>query len=194
MRAVLDAYDAVQDGMPVTQQLLQPIFVAASDSRKLIFDLPVSYLDEFTGKYEEARAAVAKMAVDKRSHTRFNAIMCIGEEAPHGFKVKLLRQGLRDKSAKVRQKSADWIFRRSLRDLVADLEEALAAENDAKAKGMIEYALKSLRGGYTVKHEPDGTVAVTVFTLNGGLTQWFEQAELDRRGIEAIVAQFPSGT
>ena len=118
--------------------------------------------------------------------------MCIGKGAPHNFKVKLLRQGLRDKSARVRQKSADWTWRLSLRDLVSDLEQALTAENDVKAKGTIEYALKSLKGGYTVKREPDGTVAVTVFTLKGGVTQWFNQADVDRRGIEAIVAEFPS--
>jgi hypothetical protein len=190
MRAAIDAFDSIQARKSATARLLAPIVEAASDSRRMISEIPVAFLDQLTEKHAEACEAVSRMAIDKRGHTRFNAIMCIGKAAPLAFKVKLLRQGLRDKSSKVRQMSADWTGRLRLRELVPDLEEAVAAEQDAKTKATMQYALNCLNGGYTVKHESDGTVAVTKFTLNGGQTRWFEKEELDRRGIEAILAEF----
>jgi len=190
MRAAIDAFDSIQAAKRTTERQLQAIVEAASDSRKMIFEIPVDFLDQLTEKHAEACEAVSKMAVDKRSHIRFNAIMCIGKAAPLAFKLKLLRQGLHDKISKVRQKSADWTGRLCLRELVPALEVAVAMEKDAQTKATMEYTLNSLKGGHTVKHESDGTVAVTKFTLNGGETRWFEKAEVDRRGIEAILAEF----
>lgn len=191
MRAVFNAFDAMQAGTPVTWKLLQPIMTAASDSRKLIFDVPTGYLNRLSCQHAEAREAVAKMADDPNAFTRVNAIMCIGNGAPLDFKVKLLRQGLGDKSSKVRQKSADWTGRLCLTQLVPELERAVAAEENAKAKAAMEYALNCLKGGYTVRQEADGTVAITKFSHNGGTTRWCEQDELDRRGMEALLAEFP---
>lgn len=66
----------------------------------MLFEIPVGFLDQLTGKHEAAREAVTKMAADKRSYTRHNVIMCIGAVAPEAFKLNLLRQGLRDKNSK----------------------------------------------------------------------------------------------
>jgi hypothetical protein len=60
--------------------------------------------------------------------------MCIGKASPKSFKLKLPRQGLRDKSAKVRLKAADWAGRQRLREVVPDLEFAFAAEEAQLAK------------------------------------------------------------
>lgn len=192
MRAAIDAFDSIQAGEQITPRLLQPIVDAASDSRRLIYDIPVGFLQELTGKHEEARMAVSKLAVDKRSHTRFNSIMCIGRTAPKSFKLQLLRQGLRDKSSKVRWKSADWAGRQRLRELVPELEEAFASEKHEKARSTIVFDLKLLRDGYILEQETDGRFRVTAFTPNGVGSRWFEQMELERRGIEAIVAEFAS--
>jgi hypothetical protein len=149
IRAALEAYDAIQSGEPITQDLLHPIVVAASDSRKLIFDIAVSFLDEFTGKYEEARVAVAKMAQVSQSYTRFNAIMCIGKSSPLEFKLRLIRQGLRNKSSKVRRKAADWgAFRMQLMELLPDLEETARGETSAKEKAGILWYVDLLRNGW----------------------------------------------
>lgn len=190
MRAAIEAFDAIQAGEKVTQRLLQPIIQAASDSRKMLFEIPVDFLDQLTGKHAEAREAVSKMAEDKRSYTRFNAIMCIGKAAPKSFKLQLLRQGLLDKSSKVRLKSADWVGRQRLRELVPELEQALAVETNEKARSTIEFEVKLLRDGYILEAEKDGTVRVTAFTPNGFGSRWFERPEFERRGIEAILAEF----
>lgn len=192
MRAAIEAFDAIQAGGKVTQLLLEPIVQAASDSRKMLFQIPVNFLQQLTGRHEEAREAVSRMAVAKRSHTRFNAIMCIGKAAPLSFKLELLRQGLRDKSSSVRLKAADWAGRQRLRELVPELVQALAAEVNDKARKAIEFNLLLLRDGYILETVKDGTVRVTAFTAYGCGARWFEQTEIDRRGIEAIVAEFAS--
>ena len=189
MRAAIDAFDAIQAGDRVTQRLLEPIVKAASDSRKTLFDIPVGFLDQLTGAHDEARQAVSEMAENKRSFTRFNAITCIGKSAPKSFKLDLLRQGLRDKSSRVRAKAADWAGRHRLKELVPELEQALAAEKNDKARATIEFELRLLRDGYILKTGKDGTVWVTAHSPNGISGRCVEQSEIDQRGIDAIVAE-----
>lgn len=192
MRRAIEAFDAIQAGEEASECLLGPIVQAASDSRKKIFDVPVDFLDRLSGKHAAAREAIVQMIDHTKSHVRFNGITCIGKAAPKSFKLKLLRKGLRDSSSKVRSKAADWIGRQRLRELVPDLEDALATEKNADARSTIEFELRLLRDGYILKTESDGTVCVTALTPKGCGSRWFEQIEIDRRGIEAIIAEFAS--
>jgi hypothetical protein len=133
-----------------------------------------------------------RMAVDSRSHVRFNAILCLKKATPLDFTLRLIRQGLRDKSANVRGKAADWAGRLRIRQVVSDLEAALAVEKNKKARETIEFELRLLRDGYILTQETDGTFCVTAFTPNGCGSRWFKGPEIEQRGMEAIVAEFAS--
>ena len=85
------------------------------------------------------------MAQDTRSHVRFNAIMCIGKNALVDFKLRLIRQGLLDKSSKVRMKAADWGSRMRLQEILPDLERALTVESNAKARTSFAWYIDFLR-------------------------------------------------
>jgi hypothetical protein len=101
--AAIDAFDAIQDENRLYESLLAPIVGAASSSRRPLYENATVFLGKLTTEYALARESVEKMAVDSRSHVRFNAILCLENATPLDFTLRLLRQGLRDKSAKVRE-------------------------------------------------------------------------------------------
>jgi hypothetical protein len=187
--AAIDAFDSIQQGKAVTPEVLEPIVQAVSSSRRPLYENVTTLLSKLTEQHAEARAAIERMAKDPRSHVRFNAILCLGKSTPLSFSVRVLQQALRDKSAKVRQKAADWAGRLRLRELVPDLEEAAAQEKNAGAAGTIEFELKLLRDGYILKPGSDDGFDVTTFSNNGGVAgRWVRRTELESRGLQAILA------
>ena len=188
--AAIDAFDSIQQGKSVTPEVLEPIVEAASSSRRPVYENATTLLGKLTEHHAEARAAVGTMANNSRSHVRFNAILCLGKSTPLSFSVPLLKQGLRDKSANVREKAADWAVTLRLRELVPDLEEAAAQEKNAGAAETIEFGLKLLRDGYILEPGPDDGFDVTTFSQHGGIAgRWVRRTELESRGLQAILAE-----
>ena len=145
-------------------------------------------LSDLSGQFTEVQEAIETMARDPHSHVRFNAILCIGASTPASMSMQLLRQCLHDKSARVRGKAADWIGRMRLRELVPDLEEASRNETHVEAKDTINFELRLLRDGYILARQSDGTFSVTARTKIGCIGCFVSESELNRRGIDAIVA------
>jgi hypothetical protein len=186
--AVVDGFDAIQANAIIDAGDLRPIVEAASSQRRPLLENATTLLSELTERYEEARGAVAAMSEDSRNHVRFNAILCLGSPTPLAFTLGILRRSLRDKSARVREKAADWAGRLRLREFVPDLESAFSIEQNSKAKRTIEFELKLLRDGYILEPRREGFF-VTTHRSGGGVTaQFVPHAELEQRGIDAIVA------
>jgi hypothetical protein len=162
---------------------------AASSSRRPLYENAIGLLVKLTEQFAEARQAVVSMAQDSRSHVRFNAILCLGKSTPRALTLQLIRQCLRDKSARVRQKAADWAGRLRVREIVPDLEQAKSKESYAKARESIAFNLQLLRDGYILERNPDGSCDVSTFTNNGIAARWVSGSELKQRGIAAIVAE-----
>jgi hypothetical protein len=190
--AAIDAYDTIQEENRLDAGLLAPIVAAASSSRRPLYENVTEFLGKLTTEYALARQSVETMAVDSRSHVRFNAILCLTKTTPLDFTLRIIRQGLRDKSATVRGKAADWTGRLRLRQVVPDLEAAFAVEKNTKARETIEFELRLLRDGYILEQEENGTFCVTAFTPIGCGSRRFKGTEIEQRGIEAIVAEFAS--
>src|SRR5205823_314602 len=142
---------------------LAPIVNAASSSRVPLYENATSLLSELTEHFPAACDAVANMAQATRSRVRFNAILCLGRSTPPSLTLQILRQCLRDKSARVRLKAADWAGRLRLRKIVPDLEEAAARERNANARRTIEFELKLLRDGYILEPGSDEGLMITTF-------------------------------
>lgn len=190
--AAIDAYDTIQEEKRLDAGLLAPIVAAASSSRRPLYENATNLLGNLAGEYALARESVAGMAADSRSHVRFNAILCLMKTTPLDFTLRLIRQGLRDKSANVRGKAADWAGRLRVRQVVPDLETAFAVEKNNKAKQTMEFELRLLRDGYILEPETDGSYRVTAFTPNGCGSRWFKGTEIKKRGMKAILAEFAS--
>jgi hypothetical protein len=186
--AAIDAFDLIDQRQQIDEGLLRFIVEAASSSRRTLYENATSLLGELTERYGEARDAVAGMSQNTRSHVRFNAILCLCRSTPLSFSLDLIRRGLRDASARVRAKAADWPGRLRARDVVLDLEHALAQETNETARSTIEFELRLLRDGYILEPAQDDGFQVTTYSCNGVAGRWIERSELEQRGIDAIVA------
>ncbi len=189
--AAIDAYDIILDENRLDAALLAPIVEAACDSHALLYENVPRFLGKLTAESPLARESVERMAVDSKSHVRFNAILCLRKETPPDFTLRLLQQGLRDKSSRVRTKAADWAGRLLVAELVPDLEAAFAKEKHETTKGTLEFELRLLRDGYILEpdEDDDDHFSITVRIPNGTRGGWVSRSELDQRGIQAIVAE-----
>jgi hypothetical protein len=190
--AAIDAFDTIHDENRLDATLLAPIVEAASSSRRPLYDSATSFLGKLTADHALARESVERMAADTRSHVRFNAILCLRKATPIEFTLRLIRQSLRDKSANVRTKAADWAGHLRIRELVPDLEAALAAETNAKAKQTIEFELRLLRDGHILEPARDDGYYVTTYCSDGIASRWVARSELEQRGIQVIIAEVES--
>ena len=190
----IDAFDAIEERKCVSSELLAPIVEAASGPRTPLWENAIDLLGRLTGQYGEARDAVVAMAQYPRSHVRLNAICCLKKSTPTEMTLQLLREALRDKSARVRWKAADKAVSLRLREIVPELAQADRVEKHGRAKSEISFSLSMLRDGYILERWADGTFQVTTFISNGISGRNVTESELQRRGINAIVAEIASGT
>lgn len=140
----VNAYDEMDSRLIVDDVRLKPLLEAASSSRTPLYENATQLLGDLTVAHEAARQAVIKMASNPSAQVRFNAILCVDESAPRAFALDVVRNGLHDRSARVREKAADWAYRCSLHELVPELAAALGKESNGNAKACITLALEKL--------------------------------------------------
>lgn len=189
IRNALDAFDKIQSDGCVDAQLLTPIVEAAESHRRPLYETAAGLLQELTADHVEVRDAVTRMASDKKSQVRFNAVICLGSDTPRDYSVGLVRQAIADKSAKVRQKAADWAQRLRMTETVIDLERALATESNTATKQTIAFSLPLLRDGYIIEDNSDDELSITIPHDRGISTLRMSREELDKKGISAVIAE-----
>jgi hypothetical protein len=187
--AAIDAFDSIQRNRRITPELLAPIVEAASSSRGPLFENATRFLGQLTGQFAQACDAVEGMAQNPRSHVRFNAIISLHKSTPLPLTLRILRRGLRDKSARVRAKAADWAGMLRLREIIPDLEEATARERHEETQRTMEFELKLLRDGYILEPGPNDGFNVTTFCRVGITSRWISRSELEQRGVDAVAAE-----
>ena len=188
--AAIDAFDRLENGADVTEESLSPIVEAVKSSRRPLYENASDFMQVLTSQYPLARDIVKQLANDSASHVRFNAILCVGNQAPQDFKIDIITAGLLDKSATVRTKAADWALRLRLDGITPELEVALKKERNRGARETMELTLPLLRDGYILRPAGDGQVAITVSTPRATVsTRYMNASEIESRGIEAVVAE-----
>lgn len=143
----LDAFDAIAGSASSNEDTLVPLLEAAKSTRVPLYENATTLLGKLADRNEFVRAAVTEMAADPRAHVRFNAILCIAEnDHPSEFGLRLVEARLRDKSARVREKAADWALRCRMVKLLPTLRRALQGETNERARECIAYAVQELEG------------------------------------------------
>jgi hypothetical protein len=145
--SAIEAFDAVANGGPANFQTLAPLMDAARSARVPLYENATALLSRLALRSEYVQKAVVEMAVDPRAHVRFNAILCLGEShRPPEFALKLVEGRLRDDSARVREKAADWALRCRMATLLPALRVALRSESNDRTRDCIAYTVQELEG------------------------------------------------
>lgn len=173
----------------MTEALLAPLVAAVSDTRDTVARPAHYVLWALTDFSTAARQAVSQLSRNPRGHVRTWAVLCVGRGAPRPFQLDVRGRGLSDRCALVRRRAASQALSHRLRELLPALEAAVARERNAAVRQELDTCHRPLRDGYFLT-PADGGVDVTVAIEGGGVGGRFvSRAELETRGVEAIVSK-----
>jgi hypothetical protein len=101
----------------------------------------------------------------------------------------VIRTGLVDKSARVRQAAADCTYLLRRQEFVPDLTSALAAETNPKVKNTILHSLRLLRDGYIIEPVSEDVLSITIPTKDGTIGRLVSATEFQAKGLNSIIAE-----
>jgi hypothetical protein len=187
--AFADAYDAAVQSGELSPDQLATIINAANSSRALLWINATELLADLALRWEIAAQAIAEMFASRQSHVRFAALCCLLAKTPVSLSNRLLRNGLIDKSSRVRWKAAQKIGDFERTELLTELEAAFLAETNSDARAEMDLNLRLLRDGYIVKPSTPSRFEVTVRIKNGIRTGYVSEEEMQVKGIDVVTRE-----
>jgi hypothetical protein len=185
---VADAYDTAQHSGEFTPECASVIANAACHPRLLVAMNASELLQSLSNRWPELIAqAVFKLFGNPNANARFAAICSLTKSMPQDVLTEILRNGLKDRSARVRWKAADRIDHLEQKGLLLDLTAATSVEKNAKTCRTMEHHLKMLRDGYVADKEVDDEVYLWIRTPKGTSGRQVPTDVIKKNGIEAVI-------
>lgn len=142
---LLDTFDALKSGKPLSDATLAALVEAASDRHTTVYQVATEFLGEVAESDENALKMIQDMAVSPHAHVRHNALLSLTEKTPSQVCLGIIRGGLKDKSSRVRRKAADWAIRLPLKSAAPDIANALLTESHSETAQVMRAALRVLQ-------------------------------------------------
>ncbi|MCH8622558.1 hypothetical protein [Undibacterium sp. TS12] len=141
-----DAFDELlESGKPLSETSLIAVVDAASDRYASVYELGATFLGESAILDNRALQMIQEMALSKHAHVHHNALLCLTEKTQEQVCLGMIRDGLKDKSSRVRTKAADWAHRLRLRGVVQDIAKVLKTETHNEAAQTMRAAIEVLQ-------------------------------------------------
>ncbi len=145
LMAAADAFDAATArGGPAPEHLATIVEGASHKLARIWYD-GIRILQRASERWPEAAEAIREMSRDTKAHVRFCALCSLGARTPADATDAVIKAGLTDRSANVRWKAADRAVSLHRVHLAPELEAALAAERNERARRSIQHDLQRLR-------------------------------------------------
>lgn len=184
------AYDRAQQTGELTETDIATIVDAAGQARLLVAMNATELLQSLSLRWPAAATrAIVDLFASTKAHARFAALCSTTEHTEPEVLRTILQRGLTDKSSRVRWKAADRAERLERRDLLSDLQQAIAAEKSAKTRQTLQYSHEMLRDGYIVKDAVNGRVMIWLRTPRGSSGHEVDVAAIKEKGIASVVAE-----
>ncbi len=189
--AAADAYDASEAAGRILPEELARIVDAVADSRMGVWANGSHLMAMAMERWEDARREFKKLLNHPKAHVRFAALCSLQEELPRDLIDGSIRQGLGDKSAKVRWKASGRASTLNCRHLLPEIDAAIRAEKNIKALSSLQFDYLWLRDGYIRRDLPDGRVTLSIrLPTGGGGSVTVTSGEIESKGIERIIAEY----
>ena len=173
----------------ISAEQLQVIVGAVSSPRARTWENCCTLLMWASEHWPEAADAILEMMRSQKAHVRFAALCSLGSKTPQVVVDQALRNGLADRSSRVRWKAADQANALSCRHLIPDITTALSSEKNPQTKSSIAFSLGFLRDGYVIKPVENGKFSIAVRLRTGGTGVTVTATELETKGIDLIVSE-----
>ena len=186
---VADAYDLVIERGQLTRDLLEVIVDGVSHQRALVWENSSDLMMKLSEAWPEAAEAILSMCGGRQAQVRFAALCSLGPGTPASITDAAIRIGLLDRSSRVRWKAAQRAFDLHRNPLIREMEAALVAEPDTKARSEIDLSLRLLRDGYRLEATPSGKLLIIVAIRNGTRGRLVSAEELETKGLEQVLRE-----
>jgi len=143
---LLNAFDALATSRKLPMPTLAKLASGVSDEKASVYETCAEFLGEVAEGDARALNLIIELSQSNRASIRHNALLCLTAKHDPNVVGVVIGRALRDKSARVRRKAADWTQRLGLRTMEGDLVEALSDEKDAGAANAMKAALLSFKG------------------------------------------------
>ncbi len=190
----LDAYEALAKRARITQEDLNPLLEAARSRYMVSWDIGMRFLSRLAARHSIARECMADLMLAGKAAEKVRVLGALWDHLPKSFCLNLIRQGLQDRSKRVRQTAANVARCLILSELVEELHQATNLESDADTKFQFELAVALIRDGYHLYQCPvDGTEVFVVRTSDGYPARllypgpgWCTEADIKHKGPKAV--------
>ncbi|MFZ6682091.1 hypothetical protein [Undibacterium sp. Tian12W] len=108
---LLDAVDALNLRTPLSDAILAAMVEAVSEKQTTVYEASTQIFGKIAEYDDRALQMIRDMAISKHAHVRHNALLCLTQKTQSTACIEIIRDGLRDKSSRVRRKAADWAIR-----------------------------------------------------------------------------------
>lgn len=143
--SVLDAVDALNSRTPLSDATLAAMVDAVSEKSTSVYEASTQIFGEIAEYDGRALQMIQEMALSEHAHVRHNALLCLTEKTQEQVCLRMIRNGLKDKSSRVRGKAADWAHRLCLRSVELDIVNALLTESHGDTAQTMRAAIKALQ-------------------------------------------------
>jgi hypothetical protein len=192
----LDTYEALAERSSITKAALAPIVEAARSPYVVSWDIGMRFLSRLGAKHPAAREVMGELMLKGKASEKVRVLGALWDHLPKSCCLMLIRQGLQDRSNRVRQTAANVARCLILSEMIDDLGQAASTERDAKTKWLIEHAVALIRDGYHHSVDPDGRGTFVVRISDGFPARllypgpgWCTEADIKQKGPKAVAEE-----
>jgi hypothetical protein len=161
---LIDCIYDIQESKTFTENHLSILEIGLKQPLELVFcDYSGKYICELSNHFDKAKELILKLANDSQSKIRFNMVTLMLYNPPSEIIDEVLINGLKDKSFKIREKSADIIWRLAYKQAYKYLDEQVVLEENKEYSRKIKFYRDLAIDGYILEG-----YELTVSTKNGG--------------------------
>ena len=163
----LDTFEALAERSSIAKEALAPMVEAARSPYVVAWDIGMRFLSRLGAKHPAAREVMGELMSKGKAAEKVRVLGALWDHLPKSFCLTLIRQGLKDRSKRVRQSAADVARCLILSEMIEDLCQAGSVEREAVTKWQIEHAVALIRDGYHLYVGPDGRETFVVRISDG---------------------------
>jgi len=127
---------------------LEPIMEAIRSPYMVSWEPGQSALSKLAGQHSEARDAWESILKERSAKVRGLAFAYLGDHVPKSFCLKLLRQGLQDRSKEIRRLAAHYSRVLDLTEMIDDLIKLQKTETNTDVQNQLEYSIDLFQQGF----------------------------------------------
>jgi hypothetical protein len=184
------AYD-VQTNKNLTKTHLDIFEDGMRQSEELVFSAySGKFISHLSYHFEEAGAIYKRLANDKSSGIRYNAVTLLLDHPPEDIIQYVFEKTYNDKSSKVRKKVADVCLRLNFNQMLALLEQQYSIEQDNGVRQELHFSIELLKNGYLIETQNDEKVNLTIKCGTGISGRFFDKKYLDEYKMKDVINSY----